>query len=57
MNLRREDVKDRGRMSKREEVVEAPYPAPKLYSDPNQAGSPTVKGCGERRKYRVCDCV
>jgi hypothetical protein len=44
------DVEDGGRMWKRgEEVVEAPYPAPKPYSvlDLNQTGSPIVTGCGE----------
>jgi hypothetical protein len=37
------DEVEEGRMWKREEVVEAPYPAPKPYSP----GSLTVKGCGE----------
>jgi hypothetical protein len=54
MKLRREDVKDGGRMWKREEVVEAPYPAPKPYSvfNPNQAVLQS-RGCGES-VWRKC---
>jgi hypothetical protein len=51
MKLRREDVEDGGRMWKRgEEVVEAPYPAPKPYS----VLDPTSRQSYSQGLWRVC---